>query len=102
MGIYAVSVGNVICFLIATALNTLFALRFVKIKKGLANMLPKTAVLVAVLLAAVSFLVRFMPENRWWVLLSGTIAVFLYAILVFGLKFFDKDDIKVFNKENVG
>ena len=98
LGIYAVSIGNVICFLIATVLNTVFAFKYIKIKKGFLDVLKKTVVLAAVLLLAVSALVRFMPANRWWVLADGAITALVYVGLVFFLKFFDKSEWKVFNK----
>jgi len=88
MGIYAVSIGNVLCFAIAAALNTVFALRFVKIKKGLALHFIKATGLTLLFGVFIIALAQNMPDNRWWVLLSGVISLILYAILVAIFRFF--------------
>jgi O-antigen/teichoic acid export membrane protein len=96
MGIYAVSIGNVICFAIAAAVNTFFALKFVKIKKGLGKQIAKYVGLTILFGLGIIVLVRVMPDNRWWVLLSGTVSLILYAILVALFRFF------WFTKSSVG
>jgi len=96
MGIYAVSIGNVICFTIAAVLTAIFALHFVKIKKGFNRVLIKSVYLTIVFGAFMVALAQVMPENRWWVLLSGMISFIIYVILVAIFKFF------VFNKISVG
>ena len=96
MGIYAVSIGNVICFAIAAVLTTAFALHFVKIRKGFMKILVKSVYLTITFGAFVLVISQIMPENRWWVLLSGIIIFIIYVILVAIFKFF------VFNKVSVG
>lgn len=97
MGIYAVSWGNVICFGIAATVNTLFALRHIKIKKGLSANLLKFLSLTILLVISIYLLDKAFPENRWWILLSGGISFILYGFFIFLLKFFDKKDKNVFN-----
>jgi len=87
LGIYAVSIGNVLCFAIAATLNTIFALRYIRIKRavvGQAFRLVGLTVAFAVIIRLVDY---FMPENRWWVLLSGVLAFGIYVILlaIFGI-----------------
>lgn len=82
LGIYSVSIGNVICFGIAATLNTIFALRYVKIKKGLTNHTFRVMGLTAIFAVAMLLLAWVMPGNRWYVLLSGTISLGIYVILV--------------------
>jgi len=96
LGIYAVSIGNVLCFAIAAVLTTAFALHFVKIRKGFMKILLKAVYLTITFGAFVLVIARSMPENRWWVLLSGTIILIIYVILVAIFKFF------VFNNISVG
>ena len=82
LGIYAVSIGNVICFLAAAILNAVFALYFIKIKKGLKLDALRFLFLTATFAFFMLVLWHVMPENRWWVLLSGAAAFIIYAILV--------------------
>ena len=96
MGIYAVSIGNIICFIIAVILNTAFALHFVRIKKGFMKILIKSVYLAIVFGAFILVIAKMMPDNRWWVLLSGAITFTIYAILVAIFRFF------MFNKASVG
>lgn len=79
MGIYAVSIGNVLCFGIALALTAFFALRFLETKwrfnwkwwRLLALTLAYSAVLVILML--------FLPSGKFWVLLAGATAASAYA-----------------------
>ena len=96
IGIYAVSLGNVICFTIAAILNTIFALHFIKIKRGLSQNAVRMTALAAVFALAVGLLAYFMPQNRWWVILSGALSLIIYAILVAMFGYLR------FNKLNVG
>ena len=102
LGIYSVSIGNVICFAIAAALNAAFALRYVKIKKGLTIVVLKCAGLAAALFVLTRILDYVLPDNRWWVLLSGSAAFLFYVIFAYVLRLFDKFQKKSFNEEPVG
>jgi stage V sporulation protein B len=82
MGIYAVSIGNVICFVIAAILNTIFALKVLKIKKSLWKNIAKVVVLTLLFMLFMRFMVLLMPENRWFVLLSGAVSLCFYVVLV--------------------
>jgi len=88
MGIYAVSIGNVLCFCVAATMNTIFALRYIKIKNGLASQIAKVIGLTLSIGFLITAVDRVMPQNRWWVLLSGVISLLLYAILVAIFRFF--------------
>jgi len=92
LGIYAVSLGNVLCFSIAAALNTIFALRYIKIKSGLISNLSRFVFMALVFMLSMRFLVIVMPTKSVWVLLSGAVAAILYAILLalFGFLRFNK------------
>jgi stage V sporulation protein B len=92
IGIYAVSLGNVVCFTIAAGLNTVFALHFIKIKKTVTRGALKMAGLGAIFGVFVVWLAHVMPGNRWWVLLAGTLSLIFYTILVaiFGYLRFNK------------
>jgi stage V sporulation protein B len=88
MGIYTVSYGNIICFALASVLNTAFALHFVRIKKGLWSYSMKALMLTLIFVVFIAVLAKVMPDNRWWVLLSGVISFVMYAILVAFFRFF--------------
>ena len=96
VGIYAVSLGNVVCFTVAAILNTIFALHFIKIKKGITSNTAKFIGLAASFTFVMLLLAHLMPQNRWWVLLSGAISMAIYLILVATFQFLG------FNKNNVG
>jgi stage V sporulation protein B len=93
IGIYAVSIGNVLCFSIAAILNTIFALKYIKIKRGLALKLSRFGFLALVFVFGVRLLVIIMPAGRMWLLLSGSISFGMYAILLalFGFLRFNKN-----------
>ena len=82
LGIYAVSIGNVICFFAAAVLNAIFALYFVK-TKNIKLWAVKFAGLTATFGFVILVLFHIMPENRWWVLLSGFVAFTMYVILLY-------------------
>ena len=98
MGIYAVSIGNVICFLVAAILNTVFALHFIRIKKGLSVAAIRFGILTIIYGVFIIVLYNIMPVNRWWVLLSGTVAFVTYAILV---ALFQKFGFNILNVGNI-
>jgi len=97
LGIYAVSISNVICFGISSVLNTIFALRRFKIKGKFLRVWLKLVILVAGYLPGLWVLGIIMPEGRWWVIPAGILAVFSYILLIFLLKMFDVSEKKVFN-----
>jgi O-antigen/teichoic acid export membrane protein len=82
MGIYAVSIGNVICFAIVCAINAFFVLKFIKIKKGVSRGVLKFLGLAAAFALAVRFLTIVLPAGRWWVLAGGTASFGIYVILL--------------------
>ena len=98
IGIYAVSIGNVLCFFVAAVINIIFALKYVKVKGALVKNLAKAAALVGGVSGGLFLLAKVMPDNRWWVLLSSAVAVLAYAGAVLLLRFFNKDEKRVFKK----
>jgi len=82
VGIYAVSLGNVACFLTAAILNTIFAIYFIQIKGDLRSNAVKFVALSVGFGACVLLLAGIMPESRWWVLLGGAASLTIYLILV--------------------
>jgi stage V sporulation protein B len=101
IGIYAVSISNVLCFAVAVSVNAFFALRTVKIKSKLIAVLLKFVVLILVLAASLFGLKMLLPSNRWFVIPAGVVTLFIYGISVIMLKLFDKNEQKVFNKLSV-
>jgi stage V sporulation protein B len=97
MGIYAVSISNVICFAIAGVLNTVFALKRFKIKGKFFRVAFKTAVLSVGFAAVLWALAAWIPHGRWWFLLVSVAGTLFYGFLVFILKLFDFSEQKVFN-----
>jgi len=97
MGIYAVSISNVLCFGIAAILNTIFALRTFKIKGKFMRVGMKVLALTFAYLAALWGLGLVIPSGRWWLILIGGLGSIFFGISVFLLKMFDKSEQKVFN-----
>jgi stage V sporulation protein B len=95
-GIYAISIGNVLCFAIAAAITCFFALYFIKIKRGSGMDWPRLSALAFLFLLFTLLLADKMPDNRWWVLLFGAISFFIYAFLVAIL------GLICLNKNNIG
>jgi O-antigen/teichoic acid export membrane protein len=98
MGIYAVSISNVICFGLAAVLNTVFALRIVKIRSHLGGVVLKLVLHIVAYLGFLFALTLIIPDGRWWLILIGVLAFVFYTILVLCLKLFDKSEKKVFNQ----
>jgi len=97
MGIYAVSISNVICFGLAATITTFFALRKFKIQDKLVRVLWKVAVLAIVYVLALWLLGTIIPDGRWWIVIIGVLGAIMYGIAVFLLKMFDVSEQKVFN-----
>lgn len=97
MGIYAVSISNVICFGLASAINTFFALRRFKIKGKFLRVAAKVLALAAGYVLFLWGLMAVMPAGRFWIILIGALGTIVYGILVFLLKLFDVSERKVFN-----
>ena len=97
MGIYAVSISNVICFGIAATMNTFFALRRFKIKGKFMRVALKVGALSTGYLASLFLLNLVIPNGRWWLILVGALGTILYSFLIYLLKLFDKSERKVFN-----
>ena len=91
LGIYSVSIGNMLMFAIAFTLNTIFITKKLKtkpirIKKDVWRLIVLTVIYVGVLVG----LVHLMPSGKWWILLSGTIAFTVYVLAVWLLRIFYK------------
>ena len=94
VGIFAVSIGNVVCFAIAGALNTWFALRIFKIKGNLTRIWWRLIVLVGVYIALLIVIALVMPDGKWWIVLGGAVAFAVYVALVWVLKIFSREERK--------
>lgn len=97
LGIYSVSISNVICFGIASVLNTIFALHRFKIRGKFLRVGFKFGILIVGYSLGLFALGLVIPNGRWWVILTGFLSVFSYVLLVFLLKLFDLSEKKVFN-----
>lgn len=98
VGIYAVSISNVLCFLIAAVINTVYALRTVGIKFQLGKTLVRALALVGIYAAALLIGAVIIPDNRWWIILFGGISSVLYVALIWALRIFDKGELWIFKK----
>lgn len=96
MGIYAVSISNVICFALAAIINTVFALRTIRIKTKLLKTGAKFTVLTALYFAFLFGAHKVLPHGSWWIVLAGAAAFVFYGGAVFLLKLFDKNEKKCF------
>ena len=89
MGIYAVSVANVLCFVVVFVLNTIFICRVLKIKpiewKSLLRILLLGFIYSCVLLG----LFFLLPSGKLWILLAGFVAFATYVFLIWVLKIVD-------------
>ena len=81
IGIYAVSLGNCACFLVAAVLNAIFALRVIKIKSPILKNFGKLILLTFIFFAATMFTAARLPGGRFYVLLGGVIAAAVYGVL---------------------
>ena len=90
MGIYAVSIGNVLCFAIAFILNAIFAIRFLKIRPRFRFRWSsfKLPVLIALHIGVLIGLVFLLPGGKWWIVLGGGVAFLLYIGAVLCLRIF--------------
>ena len=95
MGVYAVSISNVICFCVAAVLNTIFALRTFKLKGKFMRVGAKVVALTLGYLAALWVLGAVIPTGRWWLILIGGVGAVFFGIFVFFLKMFDKSEQNV-------
>lgn len=97
MGIYAVSISNVLCFGLSSAITTVFALRRFKIKGKFLRVAVKVTTLTIVYILVLWMLGAMLPGGRWWIILIGAIGTGTYGIMVFLLKLFDVSEKEVFN-----
>jgi stage V sporulation protein B len=97
VGIYAVSISNVICFALAAAVNTFFAIRYLPINTK-PSFKTTRMILLGVGFTLCMWLTNYLlPSGIAWVLVAGGVAVVLYAISIILLQIFDKKERKVFN-----
>jgi len=95
MGIFAVSIGNVLMFTVAFAINMFFVYRFFK-KQGVNRekrkinwtMVGRLALLAVVYVGLLVGMVFLLPRGRFWIVLGGGIATVVYAGLVWVLGIF--------------
>jgi len=97
MGIYAVSISNVLCFGIAAIMNTIFALRTFKLRGKFMRVALKVVALAVGYLVVLGVLGNVIPTGRWWLILIGAVGTVFFGFFVFLLKMFDKSEQKVFN-----
>ena len=96
LGIYAVSIANVLCFALAALINTIFALRALKIPRCTFANLARLVALTTLFALAVRLSAMAWPDNRWLLLAKGALALGLYLILLALFRFLR------FNRSNVG
>ena len=89
LGIYAVSIGNVICFGVVLALNIIFVAKFLKLRPAFTHSVWKLGLIFLGLSGILVGLMFGLPDNKWWVILSGFIAVSLYALSIWLLRVFN-------------
>jgi len=82
VGIYAVSIGNVLCFAAAFVLNIIFGLQEIKIRENVLKTLPKLIFITGVFTLGTFALASVLPDNRWWVVLAGALCTILWVILI--------------------
>ncbi|MCL2755548.1 MAG: polysaccharide biosynthesis protein [Firmicutes bacterium] len=90
LGIYAVSIGNVLCFAIAFTLNAIFAIKFLKIKISLRWRTLKLFALLVLHVGILIVLVYLLPSGKFWIVIGGIIGFIAYATFVFCLRIFQK------------
>lgn len=88
LGIYAVSIGNVLCFAIAFALNVFFVFKFINIRGRLTSEVWRPLVLAALNTGIILGLFFLMPSGKWWIILNGVIAMAAYLGLIWVLGIF--------------
>jgi O-antigen/teichoic acid export membrane protein len=96
LNIYAVSIGNVLCFTVASIMNTIFALKTVKIKKEITLDLVKLGIVTAAFCLCTFMVSRVMPAHRFFVIVSGGLTLFIYALLII------LSGVIKFNKKKLG
>ena len=90
VGIYAISLGNVLCFLIAAVLNCIFAMRVFSLRGKIWGSLWRVALLVPIYFFSLLLINWLLPDGKWWIVLGGAAAFILYVLLVWLLRFFPK------------
>jgi len=98
LGIYAVSISNLICFSVAFSLNAFFVWKFLKIRPKISWDMWKTVVLVGVYVGVLVGLFFLLPSGKWWIVLGGFAALAVYVGLVFGLDVFELRKQRKFRK----
>ena len=88
MGIFAVSIGNVLCFVITFVILWVFVLKLVDIKPKIKKEVWRSILLTLLYSTVLIGLVKLMPDGKWWIMLSGTIAVVFYGLFVWMLSIF--------------
>jgi len=88
IGIYAVSIGNVICFGIAFVLNTIFVAKFIGIKPRISPRVWRALLLLGIYGGVLVALVLFVPGGKFWVLGSGFVSFGLYVFFIWMLGIF--------------
>jgi len=98
VGIFAVSIGNVLCFAIAGSLNTWFALKHFKFKGNLMRVWWRFLILVGMYTLVLLGIALLMPEGKGWIIIGGAIAFAIYLALVWFLQIFSKEERKALTK----
>jgi stage V sporulation protein B len=87
MGIYAVSIGNVLCFTAAVVINTAAALKFVKIKKSITGIMARVAFLFLSFALTARIIAIMTPNTTMGFLISGAACTFAYVVLLYLFNF---------------
>jgi len=102
LGIYAVSIGNILCFAIALAINIFWVMRFMSLKpkvtKGVMTTNAKIGTLVAVHIGTLFLLKLLLPDGKGWIVMAGFVAFVVYTSLVLALKIFPINLAKLLKK----
>ena len=91
LGIYAVSIGNILCFAIALSMNVMWTMRFMKLRPAIKKYLPikgKILALVAIYGGTLVALKFLLPSGKGWIILAGAVAFLVYTSTVLLLKIF--------------
>ncbi|MCL2586687.1 MAG: polysaccharide biosynthesis protein [Firmicutes bacterium] len=92
LGIYAVSIGNILCFTIALSLNIFWVMRFMKLKprvtkQGL-SIKARLGLLIGIYIGILFLLKFLLPPGKGWIILAGATAFLGYVIMVLVLRIF--------------
>jgi len=88
LGIYAVSIGNVLCFAVAFTLNVIFAWKFLGLRPKFDWNVLKIFLIACSLSGILIGLMFGLPDGKWWVILAGVIALFAYVLAVWLMRVF--------------